>query len=166
MMGDGLLRRHDPLVPLRDFDQRLAAAAGRRGVRRAKAARVLIRPRTDSIAETWARLAIIQDALPCPEVNIAVQTPDGRIYHLDLAYPLWHIAIEYDGAHHRTDEDQYESDKRRQADLQAMGWTLIRVTKADWGDPARFLLALRRAIPPTASWTRPRLPVDCAQASR
>jgi hypothetical protein len=55
MVGDGLLRRRNPLVSLRDLDRHLEGAAGRRGVRCAKVARAFIRPRTDSIAETWAR---------------------------------------------------------------------------------------------------------------
>jgi very-short-patch-repair endonuclease len=157
-VGDGLVRRRQPLTTLAEFDAHLAAAHGRRGCTNARVARKLIRPDTDSYPESWVRLAIIQDGLPCPAVNYALRTRAGTIIHLDLAYPEWRIAIEYDGVHHRTNEDQYEYDKERYAELQALGWKIIRATRSDLANPARFLANLRRALPADARWVSVCLP--------
>ncbi|SDZ40610.1 Protein of unknown function [Herbiconiux ginsengi] len=64
----------------------------------------------------------------------------------DLAYPAWKVAIEYEGDHHRTDQRQWRRDIARARALQALGWTVIRVTLADLVAPAEALAAIRHHL--------------------
>ena len=41
------------------------------------------------------------------------------------------LALEYDGEQHRVDPVQYAYDIRRSEDLDALGWTRLRVVKTD-----------------------------------
>lgn len=81
--------------------------------------------------ETEARLALMAHGLPRPEANHVV--PDlafdsGMPVTLDLAWPAWSVAVEYDGDHHRTDQRQWRRDREKRATLQSRGWTVLEIT--------------------------------------
>ncbi|WP_035253646.1 endonuclease domain-containing protein [Agrococcus lahaulensis] len=99
----------------------------------------------DSPRETRSRLAIVAAGLPEPVVQHPVWHEGRLVAELDLAYPELRIAIEYEGDHHRTDAEQWAKDIRRQEELEALGWIVIRVTKADLRDGGRSLVARVRA---------------------
>ena len=97
--------------------------------------------------ETETRLLLVDAGLPEPIVQHDVH--DGRrlIARIDLAYPQWKIAIEYEGDGHRTDAAQWRRDIQRQRDLEDRGWLVIRITQLDLTDGAGALLdRIRRAI--------------------
>ena len=52
----------------------------------------------------------------------------GRCYYLDFAVPKLKVAIECDGAAYHSSRAQQIRDRRRQGELEAMGWTFIRFT--------------------------------------
>ncbi|QUW18150.1 hypothetical protein [Agrococcus sp. Marseille-Q4369] len=108
-----------------------AIAAGRLGV--------------DSPRESRSRLAIVAAGLPEPVVQHQVWHEGGLVAELDLAYPELRIAIEYEGDHHRTDSARWAKDIRRQERLEALGWIVIRATKADLRDGGRSLVTRVRA---------------------
>jgi very-short-patch-repair endonuclease len=61
-----------------------------------------------------------------------VLSPDGRRwYYLDMGWRDMLLAAEYDGEQHRTDPDQFAADILRSEDLDVLGWTRIRVVKAN-----------------------------------
>ena len=93
--------------------------------------------------ETALRLAIIGAGLPEPDVTAPVVL-GARTYHPDLSYPQLQIAIEYEGAHHRTERRQWNVDIARERDFNDHGWVYIRVT-ADT-DVDEFLAYLRTRI--------------------
>ena len=79
--------------------------------------------RSESPMESRARVALVLGGLPP-----AVQHPvviRGRRYYLDLAYPDKLIAVEYDGADHRTQE-RARRDLEREAALVSAGWRVLR----------------------------------------
>ncbi|MEJ3656085.1 DUF559 domain-containing protein [Actinomycetes bacterium KLBMP 9759] len=82
----------------------------------------LIDPRAESPMESRIRMALILDGLPPPAVQHVVGP-----YRLDLAYLSARLGIEYDGRLHRTQE-QAHHDLRREADLAAAGWVIVRFT--------------------------------------
>ncbi|WP_232663890.1 endonuclease domain-containing protein [Pseudonocardia sp. TRM90224] len=82
----------------------------------------LIDPRAESPMESRIRMALVLNGLPPPAVQHVVGP-----YRLDLAYPSARLGIEYDGRHHRTQE-QAHHDLRREADLAAAGWVVVRFT--------------------------------------
>ncbi|ERG65239.1 hypothetical protein L332_12420 [Agrococcus pavilionensis RW1] len=99
----------------------------------------------DSPRESRSRLVIVAAGLPEPVVQHRVWHEGRLVAELDLAYPELRIAIEYEGEHHRTDAEQWAKDIRRQEELEALGWIVIRVTKADLRDGGRPLVARVRA---------------------
>jgi very-short-patch-repair endonuclease len=52
----------------------------------------------------------------------------GRLYYLDIAFPLRKGAIEIDGRLHEEDKDLFESDRWRQNALVVDGWRVLRFT--------------------------------------
>jgi very-short-patch-repair endonuclease len=80
--------------------------------------------RAESPMESRSRLALVLGGLPPPAVQHPVVIR-GRRYYLDLAYPHRLIAIEYDGADHRT-QRRARRDLEREAALSSAGWRVLR----------------------------------------
>ena len=59
-------------------------------------------------------------------VRRAVRLADGRLVRPDLAWEKLKICIQYDGDHHRGQE-QFRKDIDRDRRMQAEGWIVIRV---------------------------------------
>jgi hypothetical protein len=78
----------------------------------------LVDPRAESPMESRTRVALVCGGLP-PEVQFPVVINRHR-YRLDLAYPRYRLAVEYDGAGHRL-QAQARLDLVREADLAAAG---------------------------------------------
>jgi hypothetical protein len=76
--------------------------------------------------ETRARLLLIDAGLPDPRLNVDVYDAHGGfIACVDLAYPEFKVAIEYQGQLHG---EQYARDIERIERLRADGWIVIQVT--------------------------------------
>ena len=78
----------------------------------------------ESPMESRARMALHLGGLPAPVVQHPVIARGAR-YYLDLAYPEVRLAIEYDGAEHRT-QRRARRDLIREAALTALGWHILR----------------------------------------
>ena len=129
-----------------DLQTRAREYAGARGIRTVSAAIPLLRAGSDSPGETRTRLLLREHGLPEPTLQHQVRDGSGRLVAtLDLAYPDRLVGIEYEGAHHRLDAEQFAYDIRRYAALDALGWRIIRVTHADIGDRGRRVVPLIRA---------------------
>ncbi len=123
-------------------------AARWRGLHGAAAFRAALedaRVGAESPQETRARLAIVAAGLPEPVVQFEVRVAGERRAVIDLAYPDWMVAIEYEGEHHLTDPTQWAKDIRRQELLESLGWIVIRVTKNDLRNGAAGLAQRIRA---------------------
>ena len=154
-----LFGRHDALAVLdafmreagvtrADLDRIVARFAGRRGVTQLRELVALATPKSESSGESWTRLEIEDAGLPTPTPQFSIVVNGREKYRLDLAYPEWKIAIEYDGrAHHSSAEDRKRDEKRR-AWLRRQGWIVIVVTKDDLrsGSQQEWLVELRRAL--------------------
>lgn len=69
-------------------------------------------------------LALIRRArLPAPEANSRIGN-----YEVDFVWRAQRVAVEVDGFAFHSSRVQFESDRRRDADLSAMGFRVIRVT--------------------------------------
>lgn len=66
-----------------------------------------------------------------PQVHVEYE---GRSYFLDLADPLWQIALEYNGGWHYTSE-QREKDSYRKNALKSAGWDVLEVTSKTLQNP-------------------------------
>jgi len=147
MLADGLMRRQDPILFLDDLQAVLVDAVGRRGVRAARKALSLARPGTDSPMETLLRLALVDDGLPCPLVNLPVRLPGrGGGYSLDMAYPDVKVGVEYDGAYHGEAPKQIWHDQTRRRRFEDAGWRVITATAADLPDPTSIVASVRHEL--------------------
>lgn len=144
--GDSLVRRVRPLASERELVRALARHSGARGVRRLRAAHVLVRPGTDSAPETRLRLMLTRAGLPEPRVNAPLELPGYGSAFADLSYPDLRVAIEYDGRQHRTDAGQFERDIRRLEAFAVFGWTVVRVIGPHLADPDAVVARVRRVM--------------------
>lgn len=98
---------------------------GARGVRRLHAALELVDGGAESPPESRLRMLFIAANIPRPQTQI--RFPDLHI-RVDMGWPEWKVAVEYDGIQHWTDSRQRSWDIERIALLEALGWTVIRVS--------------------------------------
>lgn len=96
---------------------------GAHGNRRLDRVLALVDRRAESPMESRVRVALVLGGLP-PRVQHPVLVVGTR-FRLDLAYPDRLLAVEFDGAHHRSAE-QARRDLWREAVLTGAGWKLLR----------------------------------------
>ena len=106
VLGDSLVRA-GVLTP-EELAATAAAHTGRQA-RRARRAAAYVRDGVDSPMESRLRMLIVLAGLPEPVVNHALRDETtGRVrYRLDLSYPQWRIAVEYDGRQHAENTAQW-----------------------------------------------------------
>ena len=146
ILGDAMVRRG--FCTIEDLVAGVASIGPRRGVRMARRAAALVRPRVDSPMETRLRLLLLLAGLPEPEAGYTVRDGlGGWIGEVDLAYAASKIAIEYHGDVHRTKRGRWQSDIAKVELLRELGWTVIVITAEDLeGRPERILLRVQKAL--------------------
>ena len=100
--------------------------------------------------ESEARLAMIDGGLPIPDLQYEIVDGNGDLRRVDFAWPDHCLAVEYDGLDWHSEPDAMRRDRRRQAALQDVGWTIIAIVFDDvryraWEFVARIDQQLRRA---------------------
>lgn len=101
------------------------------GVRALKMLLAVVDARTESPMETRLRLLLHDAGAPTPIPQYEVRDESGRfIARVDLAYPQWRIALEYEGDHHR-ERTQFRRDIARTNALRQAGWIVLRFTADD-----------------------------------
>lgn len=124
----------------------LAACTGQRGVRRARQALAMLDARSRSPQESRLRVALAVDGLPTPEVNGRICDAAGEFLAVgDLVFREHRTIVEYDGAHHRT-PDQQRADAARRNLLALRGWLLITIVARDLAIPGRAAAIVREAL--------------------
>ena len=118
---------------------------GYHGLRQLRRVLQLAEAATESPMETRLRLLLIADGLPRPNAQVSHCDAAGMfIGRVDLYYPDQRLAIEYDGATHRS---SLAADNRRQNRLFEAGYGLLRFTAADViRTPASVAGQVRRAF--------------------
>ena len=140
-MGDQLIR-----VPRANFEGRTTPYAYKdglrllirqhpnmKGVEKARQALDEMRVGADSYPETFLRLAMLDAHLPEPELQLRVDPSDPWSPTADLGYRRFRIALQYDGAHHLSREQQSRDNRRDEAFISA-GWTYFKVNADDLED--------------------------------
>jgi hypothetical protein len=146
VMGDGLVRRQQPLASIHDLAAAVSGAVHRRGRVHLHHALDWIRPGTDSARETALRLMVVRAGFPEPEVNGEIINRHGaRIARGDLVYRQQRVILEYDGRHH-AEAGQFSVDIARLDELMEEEWRVIRVDKALMDRRAELLRKLETAL--------------------
>ena len=119
-----------------------AATTGKERLRRALWRAEPEVPTTD---HTRIRLLFRSNGLPDPVTCLSVETTiPGITVMVDYAYPdrriaiLWNDSPDNTGTHHEG--------RLRESDLLGLGWTVLRLTRADLDDPRGFITLLRVAL--------------------
>lgn len=125
----------------------IACHPGARRIRELRQAVALSDGGAESPQETRTRLLLMQDGLPRPETQIEVYAGYQFVARLDMGWPDHMVAVEFDGAQHWTDARQRSRDIDRIAELEALGWIVIRVSFEMLKDrPHVILQRVRRAL--------------------
>lgn len=125
--GDYLISGESPLASIDDLRAEVETMGDvRRGILRRALVDVRVGPR--SARETRLRLALVRAGLPEPEISWVLRDHSGRfVAELDLAYPNWKVAPEYDGRVHAEDAQQFAKDADRWDRIRAEGWDHVRI---------------------------------------
>ncbi|SPM30227.1 cullin%2C a subunit of E3 ubiquitin ligase, partial [Mycobacterium terramassiliense] len=115
-----------------------------RGTRRLRQVLRLVDGGAASPKETWLRLLLIDAGLPMPTTQIPVVEGYSALAMLDMGWPEFGVAAEYDGDQHRSDRRQFVKDHWRMRKLAEIGWIVIRVIAED--RPADVIDRVRRAL--------------------
>jgi hypothetical protein len=145
VLGDSLVKA-DRVTP-----EQLVEAAKHwtgRGARLARRASSFVRKGVDSPMESRLRMLIVLAGLPEPQVNKILLRADGSWWmRFDLYYAAFKVLVEYDGRQHAEDTTQWQHDLARRETLDAMGFRLLVITKADfYGSPEQVLVRIRDVL--------------------
>ncbi|WP_305997333.1 DUF559 domain-containing protein [Arthrobacter horti] len=140
-------RQDVPAVPPDELRKYLDWKRGTPGIRKARLAAQLVRSGVDSPPESFLRLAFIDAHLPEFTPDCPVIDGFGTIrHHVDLGNEHHRIAVEHDGEHHRTREQQ-RIDARRNALMQELGWRQVIIVADDLkNDCASAVSKVRRML--------------------
>ena len=83
----------------------------------------------ESPQESRTRLVLTDAGLRPTKTQIDVYGRFGdHVGRIDRGWPEWKVGVEYDGAQHWTNPVIRARDIDRQAELEALGWRLVRVS--------------------------------------
>jgi hypothetical protein len=118
---------------------------GERGSPSAMTALPLCDGRAESPPESRLRVGLILGGLPRPESQWSVMSRGLFVARVDLAWPRWRFAVEYDGQWH-ADRYQLARDRERIRNLNAAGWYVYPVTRNDMSDMAPLVAEIGRLL--------------------
>jgi very-short-patch-repair endonuclease len=145
ILRDGI-RLTNAARTLQDLHRAVSAAVYRSAVRRALDLRLITSAQlrsedelTRSELERMFRDTCRRHHLPPPEVNARVGP-----YEVDFLWPDQRVVVETDSWRHHGDRSAFERDRARDADLQSLGFRVLRFThRRLMGDRSAVVAALR-----------------------
>lgn len=141
---DDALRRG---VPLSELHSALDATAGRTG--NAMLRRLLADSRDEpwSQAERVAHRALRDAGITGWTANATIGLGRDRYARPDLCFHALALVVEVDGWTYHNNRDSFVHDRRRDAELAALGWQVVRFAASDvLRDPAGFAAAVGRIV--------------------
>jgi hypothetical protein len=130
-----------------DLEKVMELHPGVRGIATLRKTLTLVDGGAESPYESLTRLMLIRAGLPRPQTQIRVVDQFGRLVaYLDMGWPELRVAVEFDGAQHWTDARQRRRDIERWAELEALGWIVIRVSSDMLRTPAAVVHRVREAL--------------------
>jgi hypothetical protein len=124
---DALLQATD--LKLADIDLLVDRHRGTRGTVQLREVVELADPGAESPQETRTRLVLTYAGLRPTKTQIDVFGRYGaHIHRIDMGWPEYKVGVEYDGEQHWTNPAIRARDIDQQAELEALGWRIIRVS--------------------------------------
>jgi hypothetical protein len=144
-MIDGALNRGR--LTTDDLDTVRLRIRHRRGAVRVRPWLDQVDGRAASPLETRIRVICTDAGLKPEELQYVVRDSNGHVLAIaDLAWPSRRLLVEADGAQVHASPQALYHDRRRQNELTARGYTVIRFTWSDTLHPAYIVSAIRRAL--------------------
>jgi len=104
---------------------------GARGIVQLRQAVDLMDGGAESPQETRTRLLLINSGFPRPKTQIVICNQyDEFVARIDMGWPRWKVGVQYDGPQHWSDPDQHALDIDQQAELQALDWRIVRLSRS------------------------------------
>lgn len=151
--ADFLISGDRPLAAVEDLRAEIATMGDVRSGILARSLRA-VRFGVRSPRETRLRLLLGDAGFPEPDVGWNLFDDRGEfVAELDLAFPRYRVAIEYDGRVHAEDAAQFARDADRWAAIRDMGWDHRRVLSHHMGKGGRAAIAIARDALTRAGWT-------------
>ncbi|WP_445168651.1 endonuclease domain-containing protein [Mycolicibacterium sp. Dal123E01] len=119
---------HVTELKIADVDLLIDRHRGARGLVQLRRALDLVDGGSESPWETRTRLALVSAGLPSPRTQIPVCDRGCVIARIDMGWEEFLVGVEFDGAQHWTDPAQRTWDIDRLAQLEALGWRIVRVS--------------------------------------
>jgi very-short-patch-repair endonuclease len=83
----------------------------------------------ESPQETRTRLVLTYAGLKPQRIRIEVFNGFGDFVHrIDMGWDDWRVGVEYDGIQHWADPDVRANDIDWQAEAEALGWRIVRIS--------------------------------------
>lgn len=150
---DAAVPRVDALMNATDVKvEEIDAVIGRhrrvRGLRNLRTTLRMVDGGAESPYESKTRMLLLRNGFPRPETQIRVCDEHGHVVaRIDMGWRQWRVGVDFDGAQHWTDPDQFTRDVDRYAMLADLGWTDVRLTSGMLhNDPRRFLERVGTAL--------------------
>jgi hypothetical protein len=142
--GDAALR--EQVTTIDALQTTVAAAHRRRGVVAARRAVQWLDPRAESPQESRTRVRLRSAGLPRATPNVWISDANGVPFaRVDLLFEGYHVAVEYEGEHHRGPA-QYAADLRRRNLLQQMGYLVVHVERSLLSSRVALVQAVATAL--------------------
>ncbi|WP_160423840.1 hypothetical protein [Agromyces seonyuensis] len=134
-------------VPEEQLVEALARHPGRRHRRKLLVALGLRDPASESPPESVLRALVVLAGLPAPRVNVDIHDRAGDfVARVDQLFDEYGEILEYQGDHHRTDQQQWRRDRTREAELESLGFHVTEVTSADLARPRELVERIARNL--------------------
>jgi very-short-patch-repair endonuclease len=101
---------------------------------------------SESVLETRFRQLLRGADVPVPTPQFEIRLESGRTARVDFAYPDLKVAVELDGAAYHSSQSAKQRDRRRENDLVALGWRVLRFTWGDLCDRASAVVNTLRCV--------------------
>jgi len=108
----------------------------------------LVRTGVDSPPESRLRMLVVLAGLPEPSVNLILRNCNTGDWErrFELAYEELLVAIEYEGRHHREEDEVWANDIERREDLDRRTWRVVQVISDGlYSHPLRTLQRIEQA---------------------
>jgi hypothetical protein len=116
-------------LKLSDVESLIDRHRGARGVVQLREVIDLADTGAESPQETRTRLVLTGAGMRPTQTQINVFARSGKhVGRIDMGWPQWQVGVEYDGEQHWTNPTIRTRDIDRQADLEALGWRIVRVS--------------------------------------
>jgi REase_MTES_1575 len=120
---------HATQLKVLEIESTIHAHQGVRGLSQLHRALALVDGGAESPYESLTRLMLVGAGLPAPQTQLPVLDEFGFVVaYVDMGWPEYRVAVEFDGAQHWSNASQRSRDIERLAELEALGWTIIRVS--------------------------------------